>query len=213
MGESASLKWALDAVNRQQIDADAKLLADLKSVWSKSGEIVDKKILKLVGHRDTSSLDLFLAFHPARKLVLGLEGVGRSFEILKMSRETLIEIVGRFHGQVIHGDAHDIAMTSVLQQATKEVYTYSVAVTSLVQSYRHLISGVPDIIEKYTKLKTEVFGEDGIIPFFSALRNANNHDGILVAHPQYTITFGEKKEITSGVAFDETKIIGNKEWN
>jgi hypothetical protein len=209
MNDMELLRTVFARLGEQSKAEEARALELLKKQWSTHGRILDNSTLRLAAFRDQASLQRILSVHPARQTVIGLEGVRRSFNILDDSRRAFIEIAGRFHGRLLHGDSGDHAIGDVLRQATKEAYTYSVAASSLVQSYRHLVSSVPEIEEKYEQLKSEIFGNNGIVKFFSSLRNANNHDRIIVASPHFKITHGENKEVVSGIAFDKTEILGN----
>ncbi len=213
MNDSELFRMAVERIEQQKSNDEIKLLEHLKELWATRGEIIDNATLKVVAFRDPKSLDRILSKHPARMTTIGLENVRQSFNILELSRQAFIEIAGRFHGQVMYGDKGRHFFEDVIKQATKEAYTYSVAVSSLVQSYRHLVSDVPQIAEKYEKLKSEVFGDDGIVSFFSALRNANNHDRVIVASPYYNITFGEKRDVVSRITFNPKEIIGNSNWS
>lgn len=213
MTEKYQLNPVFDFMEQQKRDSEAKLLEQVQEHWAKHGAIADTDTLKLVAFRDPNSLQKFLSIHPASSIVNGLADVKRAFDILALSRQAFIEIVGRFHGQILHNYDYDGLFGDVSRQATKEVYTYSVAAESLVQSYRHLVSVAPKVEANYEALKKEVFGIDGIFAFIKELRVANCHVGVVTANPHYEVSFGQEKKVVSGIAFDRTEFLGIKDLN
>jgi hypothetical protein len=196
-----------------QISRDDLLIKeDALQQWKKFGEIQDRKLLLELSWLTPKTLEGLLKEHPAKPVVDGLKELKHCFSILEKSRNDVVDIAGQFHSRILNG-GKSIDYGNVLLAATKEAYTYSVAAITLVQSYRHLLSKVAQIQDSYDELKFEVFGNDGIVDFFSALRKANNHLGVIVANPHYSIHQGVTREVESGISFDRNSILSNSEWN
>jgi hypothetical protein len=144
-----------------------------------------------------------------------LENVQRAFDILQVSRLAIVDIAGKYHARVEHNVQKNDDWRAVLDDATREVYTYSCAASSLVQAYRHLLSGWPEIKEKYDELKRALIDSSGVITFISALRTSNNHYEIIKASPSYSIKMGGEgeKEVKSAISFDRSAVLNSDEWN
>jgi hypothetical protein len=211
-----TLQQISTAMAQQTARSDAKRLAEIKAQWEEFGEIRDKDLLFRLCFSSQAFFDSCLAAHPAKRLWDNIANVKRAFDILLDSRSDLIDMAGQFHARISHNLFDEEKRASALSRATKEIYTYSCAASSLVQAYRHFISGSADITDRYEKLKSEIlFGKD-VIVFFSELRRANNHLHILVASPHYTISTDFRlgtREVTSGISFDRDLIMSNAEWN
>ncbi|MER8484286.1 hypothetical protein [Mesorhizobium sp. M1322] len=210
--ESPFLSSIDQILRKQQENREKESLELLQKQWQKNGELTDKAALRHAAFCSQEFHSRVLSLHPARILVENLNNVKRAFDILTRSREAFIEIVGKFHARVMHDHMETSDFELALSVATKEVYTYSIAAVSLVQAYRHLLSGNPEIKADYDTTRVEVFGDSQIVKFFSHLRNSYNHSRILIASPHYTITHGDSKEVVSGIAFDKDAILKNDDW-
>jgi hypothetical protein len=125
-----------------------------------------------------------------------------------------VDLAGKFHNSVVYNRVNSDSREAALNQATKEIYTYSCASYSLVQAYRHMISYKEEELKgKFDRLRGEIFGEKKIIKFFSNLRRSNNHIHVLAASPHYAIRMGETREVTSGISFDRKAILDSKDWS
>ena len=214
--EMQVLERVFGAMHTRQATADAKRFAEIKAQWDQFREIRDKDLLLRIGFSSAEFAQKCLAVHPARRLWQDARNIGRAFDILRASRLTLVELAGSFHARIVHGIFDDRFQQTSLNEATKEIYTYSCAASSLVQAYRHLLSGNQKIRKAYDDLRSEIFSDSGILAFFSQLRNANNHLHILLAAPHYQVSHDLTKgasEVTSGIAFDKDQIVNNSEWS
>jgi hypothetical protein len=216
MSDSSLPDRLLGLYERQRIESDQRLFSEIEAQWKEFGEIRDKNVLIRLGYGSQQFYEQCLRSHPARSLDDDAINVERAFEILKMSRNALIDLAGTLHARVshdIHGrDDH----SQMISAATREMYTYSCAAASLVQAYRHLISGRAGIAAKYNALKNEMIRTSGAIKFFADLRVSNNHLHILLAIPHFTVTNDfktGKREVTSGLALDKTKIMNGAHWS
>src|ERR1043166_8425969 len=132
----------LNAVmKKQREEADHNRMVAIQSQWAQFGEIKDKQLLHRLALSSQEFFDSFLAVHPAKGLWDKVNNVHRAFDILSLSREAFIDLAGKFHARVDHDMLGDDGYDRALSYATKEIYTYSCAAYSLVQAYRHLISG------------------------------------------------------------------------
>ena len=198
----------------QQSTADQRRRSEIDAQWKQFGEIRDKDLLLRIGFSSEEFVNQLKGAHPARSLADSVENVDRAFDILSASRCAFVDIAGKFHARVVHDLHRHDDREPALNEATKEVYTYSCAVTSLVQAYRHMVSGNDDFKRKYDALRAEIFSGSKIVRFFSDLRNNNNHIHILTASPHYTITtrFEGKREVKSGISFNRDLIL-NGDWS
>ncbi|MER9339204.1 hypothetical protein NKI41_00275 [Mesorhizobium sp. M0601] len=87
MNDLEQLRSVFALMGKQRENADANAIERLKEQWTTHGEIIDKPTLRLAAFRDQKSLQRVLSAHPARQVVIGLEGVQRSFDILEQSRQ------------------------------------------------------------------------------------------------------------------------------
>lgn len=156
----------------------------MQETWSEKGRTEGRELLEKLAFRDLGALNKFLSHHPAQHIFRALADTKHRFKILERSHQDIVDIAGRFHGRVVHGGSWQDANDEIVLAATKEIFTYSVASTALVQSYRHLLSGAPELKEGYNLLRKEVFKDSAIVSFFSSMRNANNHDRIIVPNPE-----------------------------
>jgi len=205
----------LEIMNKQAKTADQKRLAAIKAEWEKYGEIRNRQLLLRIGYSSPDFFQSLVDAHPARKHQLHLENIQRAFEILQASRSALIDIAGKFHARVEHNTKRKDEWDTTLNDATREVYTYSCAASSLVQAYRHLLSAWPEIKDSYEKLKTQIIQPSGVIAFISELRRSNNHFEIVKASPSYSITNRGKgdREVKSSISFDRKAILESRDWN
>jgi hypothetical protein len=205
----------LEIMNKQQKEADTKRMAEIQKHWADHGEIIDKQLLLRIGYSSPEFVQALTQAHPAREHELLVENVDRAFGILEASRSALIDVAGRFHARVEHNTLREDKLISALNEATKEVYVYSCASTSLVQAYRRLISGWPQLREGYELLKAETILPAGVIAFVDELRDSNNHYGIIRAIPTYSVQdrADTGKEIKSNFGFDRERILSSKDWN
>lgn len=127
-------------------------------------------------------------------------------------RIAIIDLAGKFHARLLHDLSERDDTATVLQEATHEVYTYSCAVASLVQAYRHVISTYRAGQDAYDSLKSEVFEDSRLLRFFSDLRNSNSHVRIVTARPHYSIKLTEQREVTSGLRFSREAILEGDAW-
>ena len=203
----------LDAMNMQQKTADQKRMAEIEDEWKKHNEIKDRKLLIRIGYSSPEFFKSLLEAHPAQRRKQSLDNVQRAFDILAASRLALIDVAGRFHARVEHNVLKDEWKTA-LDEATREVYTYSCAANSLVQAYRGLLSSWPEIQKKYDQLKSEFIDTAGVIPFIAELRNSNNHYEIIKASPSFSITTRDKgkREVKSTISFDRSAILNSSDW-
>jgi hypothetical protein len=215
MSDSIQPADIFEMLNKQAADSDRRMLLEIQAQWQQYGEIKDKEVLLGLAFSSQEFFNKCLAAHPARALQENVSNVERAFDILSQSRAALIDLAGIFHSRIEYGLLARGEEKQVLSKATKEIYTYSCAASSLVQAYRHLISGRADIKAKYESVKNEVISNAGPIAFFTDLRRANNHLHILVATPHYSITndfSSGKREVLSGIAFNRDRIIESKDW-
>ena len=205
---------AINLMHQQQTKEEAKLLSSIEKQWREVGEIQNKNLLIKLGFSSNEFFEKILARHPAAKLRSNVINVEQAFDILSQSRLSFVEIVGAFHSKIQHGLLSD-TREKVLSGATREIYTYSCAASSLVQAYRHLISGDSDMEKKYEQLKANLLADAGLISFFSDLRTSNNHLHILTANPHYSIKSDFKtgqREVTSGLRFSRTTVVNSSVW-
>ena len=198
----------------QQSESDQRRRTAIEAEWKQFGEIQDKDLLLRIGYSSSEFFDNLLAGHPAKKLWDSVENVRRAFDILNQSRAAIVDLVGKFHSRVVHNLYGQADWEPALSEATKEVYTYSSAAVSLVQAYRHMISGNDKFVHEYDKLRADIFKDSTIVRFFSDLRNSNNHIHILAASPHYTITthFKGEREVRSGIRFNREMILKGDHW-
>ena len=154
-----------DLMKKQNLEADRKRRLAVEAQWKQFGEIRDKDLLLRIGYSSEEFVDELLSSHPAKKLADGVKNVNMAFDILSRSRIAFVDLAGKFHARVVHELHKDEDREPALSEATKEVYTYSCAAESLVQAYRHMISGRIKIEEKYNALRTEVFSDSKILQF------------------------------------------------
>ncbi len=200
----------------QAIDADKKRLGEIEGQWKKFGEIQDRKLLIRIGYSSQEFFEDLLKVHPGTPIFDNVSNVHNAFNILERSRSSFVDLLGAFHSRVVYrlNDKED--RNTTLSQATKEFFTYSCAAISLVQAYRHLISGNEIFKENYEAFKKETFQNSHIPKLFSDLRNSNNHDQILTARPHYSIKRhleSGKEEVISGLRINRDIILSSKEWS
>ncbi len=205
----------IDLLNKQNLEADQRRRAAIEAEWNQFGEIRDKDLLLRIGYSSQEFFDELLSSHPAKKLADSIQNVSMAFDILSRSRMAFVDLAGKFHARVVHQLHKDEDREAALSEATKEVYTYSCAAESLVQAYRHMISGRAEIERKYNALRAEIFQNSTILQFIKGLRKSNNHVHILTASPHYTITnrFEGKPEVKSGISFNRAAILNSNEWS
>lgn len=204
-----------DLMNKQHLDGDRKRRLAVEAQWKQFGEIREKDLLLRIGYSSQGFFEELLSSHPAKELSDSVKNVDMAFDILSRSRAAFVDISGKFHTRVVHQLHKEQDREPALSEATKEVYTYSCAAESLVQAYRHMISGRAKIEQKYHALRTEIFSDSKILQFIKGLRKSNNHVHILTASPHFTITnrFEGKPEVKSGISFNRTAILNSNEWS
>jgi hypothetical protein len=210
-------RYKLDElIETQRLESERKFRAALESQWEQFGEIREKNLLVSLGFASEEFYENCVASHPAKGLEQDLANVDRAFDILSKSHTAIIDLAGQLQARVSFGLHDDNDHVEILSKATGEIYTYACATASLVQAYRHLISGRPAIADKYKSLQAELLPKSGIIKFFADLRVASNHLHILIASPHFTITDDfrrGKREVVSGIAFNQAKVLGSKDWS
>jgi hypothetical protein len=215
MSDSVQPNDIFKKLEKQAAESDRRMFSEIESQWQQFGEIKDKDVLLGLAFSGQEFFNKCLAAHPARNLRGNVSNVERAFDILSQSRATLIDLAAMFHSRIEYELLARGEEDQVLSKATKEIYTYSCAASSLVQAYRHLISGRADIQTKYEVLKKEIVTNAGLIAFFSDLRRANNHLHILAATPHYSVTNdfrSGKREVQSGLAFNRDSIVSSEGW-
>lgn len=208
----ATIDQILKAQKARQRD---ELLDAIKAEWQTHGEIRDRQLFIRIGYSGpTLSAELTEKIHPAAPLAKAVDDVNRAFQILVQSRTALLDSAGRFHSRLLNDKVSDSDHNVLLNDATREVYTYSCAAESLVQAYRHLVSCMTkESATRYADLKREMIDNVPIVRFIKELRNNNNHVQILAASPHYTISWKEKREVTSGIRFNTAAILEGKEFS
>jgi hypothetical protein len=202
-------------IQHQHEQQESRRLAEIKAQWREFGEIADRDLIYRLCFSSQEFFNSCLAQHPAKKLWDNVGNVNRAFDILRASRSDLIDLAGQLHARITYDLMDDESRNEALSKATKEIYTYSCAASSLVQAYRHLALTSSDVSKKYDDLKVELLSGADAIAFFAELRVANNHLHILVASPHYSVTSNfqsGKREVTSGISFDRDLILSNSEW-
>lgn len=216
MSDTHSLQHLSERIRAQDEDADARRLAAIKAQWAEFGEIRDKDLLRRIGFSSPTFVDRCLAEHPARRLWENVSNVNRAFNILSDCRLALIDVAGSFHARIKHYVFDEESEEHALREATKTIYTYSCAASSLVQAYRHLVSEDEEIRKEYDAVRAEIFVDSGLLEFFSQLRKANNHLHILAAFPHYQVTRDFVANTTvakSGLSFSIPKLVRSKDWS
>jgi hypothetical protein len=203
-------------MERQRADTARQLFSEIEAQWERFGEIRDRDVLLRFAFSDEDFFKKCLLAHRARILHDNVGNVKRAFDILSQSRAALVDLAGTFHSRIEYDLIARDEQDEVLSKATKEIYTYSCAASSLVQAYRHLISGSVELEARYDALKNDLISNVGLFAFFADLRRANNHLHILVAAPHYSITNDfrtGKRTVISGIAFDRDRAMQSDGWN
>lgn len=103
-------------------------------------------------------------------------------------------------------------MDEILAVATKEVFAFAFAAASLVAAYRRLKSAAPQMEKSFDTLCSEIFADRPLQEFIKELRNNFGHSSLFEAQPQYTITFGERRRVTTDLRFERAALLAGT-WN
>lgn len=189
-----------------------QLLEVCARAWSRGEAIREKQLLNQIGYASPEAFQAILDAHPARLLHDTIANIGTAFQLLATSRLEIIKIHSQFHALVLHDTADKHSLSSTMEAATKEVYTFSCAAYSLVQAYRHLKSVAPQYDSQLEQLITEIFSNETVAAFVMGLRVNYNHNRLFKANPTYTVTTGETRTVESNLKFDKQLLLQNREW-
>src|SRR5262249_27018059 len=148
----------------------ARLVAACQQVWSVGAGIASKELLTQLGYASEEDFQRILECHPAKALHDSIANIETAFQLLQSSRLAIIEIYGQFHALVVHESTDKIQLSSTMELATKEVYTFSCAAYSLVQAYRHLKSAAPQHQQGLDQLISDIFAGQPVAAFVIGLR-------------------------------------------
>ncbi len=130
--------------------------------------------------------------------------------MLRLSRDALNSIYGVYRSQAIH-DRNRPDIEGTLASATKEVFAFSFAASSLVAAYRRFESTAPNIAARFDQLRSDIFRDPLLPKFIQELRNNFGHSTLFAANPQYAVKLGAQRTVTTSLQF-EIEQLSKADW-
>lgn len=203
---------AIDDISRgQRQQEDQSLLEEFKNAWHSDSKITPIELLQKLRHASPEAIAAISTAHPARAWHDSIDNVDRAYSVLRLSRKAINSLYGVFHSTAVH-ERERPNLEKTLEIATKEVFAFSFAAASLVAAYRRLISGAPQISDRFEQLVEELFLDSNLREFIKNLRNNFGHSVLIAARPRYVVTLGAQRTVTTELQFDKEELLKG-EWN